>query len=157
MKRILSIIFLTVSLIGYSQKSTDTIGIDASKVNWNLLHDLMIKEVNSERVKLGLPEMIKDSSAMAFVKVHTISMKEKGLYHSNDRTYGECCLQGFLGATLTYEEGAKALISIWKRSTKGHWQILMGDYKVCGVYVIQYEKTSLIPGYPVRAAFVVKW
>ena len=100
--------------------------------------------------------MIKDSNAMVFAKTHTLNMKEKGLYHSNSEIYGECCLQAFLSASLTYEAGAKVLISIWKES-KPHWKILMGDYKICGVSVITYEKSKFVSGYPVRASFVITW
>lgn len=157
MKKIIFFLGLIISTSAFSQtKSTDLIGEDSSKVNWDLLNDIIIKEINSEREKLGLPSLIMCGEAMHFAKMHTLNMKEKGVSHSSDRTrYSECCLEGFIGAKITYIDGAKALVSIWKNS-EPHWKILMGKYNKCGISVMNYEKSKFVLGYPVRSTLVVE-
>ena len=157
MKKIIFFLGLIISTSAFSQtKSTDLIGSDSLKINWELYADLVIKEVNYQRELAGLSPLIKDSAAMEFSKEHCKWMKENGFAHSNDEVYGECILQAFLWSKTSYELAAKSAVKSWMESPP-HRKILMGNFKYCGAYRIIYPDKNILVGYSTREVFTIKW
>jgi uncharacterized protein YkwD len=142
MKKLMVLLVVLVSGLGYSQKPTDT--IPTTNINSNLMNQCVIDEVNKERKKLGLHPFIVTEGAMEFSKEHTEWMVKTGKFeHSKNDTYGECINKsGFFNGE-SYEGAAKRIVNWWMNSPP-HRKVLMSrDYVECGTHTIfRFESTE---------------
>jgi uncharacterized protein YkwD len=140
--KLLVVLVLLVSGLGYSQKPTDT--IPTTNINSNLMNQCVIDEVNKERKKLGLHPFIVTEGAMEFSKEHTEWMVKTGKFeHSKNDTYGECINKSGFFDGESYEGAAKRIVNWWMNSPP-HRKVLMSrDYVECGTHTIfRFESTE---------------
>ena len=148
--KLLTILLIFISTLGFAQSPNDLIGKDS--INHSLLSSLMVDIVNSERSKRGISALEINEELMDFSKYYATWMSQNEYKHSNGK-YSECISDGFLASMLTYNEGAAAMISIWKNSP-AHWKILMDPYYTkCGTYSAEYQGSGLVYGFSVMSVF----
>jgi uncharacterized protein YkwD len=142
MKKLMVLLVVLVSGLGYSQKPTDT--IPTTNINSNLMNQCVIDEVNKERKKLGLHPFIVTEGAMEFSKEHTEWVVKTGKFeHSKNDTYGECMTKANFWGGESYEGAAKRIVANWMNSPP-HRKVLMSrDYVECGAHTIfRFESTE---------------
>jgi uncharacterized protein YkwD len=160
MKKLMVLLVVLVSGLGYSQKPTDT--IPSTNINSNLMNQCVIDEVNKERKKLGLHPFIVTEGTMKFSKEHTEWMVETGKFeHSKNYTYGECITKTNFRNGESYEGAAKRIVTSWMNSPP-HRKVLMSrDYVECGSHTIfRFESTEWLGGISKKwystSSFVIK-
>lgn len=126
MKNLITLLTILITLNGYSQLPTDTIGFDG--INTRLLDSLTIVYLNEERVSRGLDPLIVNDFLNDHALKHTQWMVDnKKFEHSaTGMVNGECCSIGGIWGAETYEFAARASINGWF-SSPPHKKILLSS------------------------------
>ena len=123
----LTLIFILVATLSFSQTSSSKIG--KTNINFKLLNELIIKEVNFQRTSRNIPIILISESAMQYAKDHTSWMiKENRFEHSKVPNSAECIQSGFQYQEETYYAVAKEIVQRWMDSPK-HREIILTDFK----------------------------
>jgi uncharacterized protein YkwD len=138
MKKLMVLLVVLVSGLGYSQKPTDT--IPSTNINSNLMNQCVIDEVNKERKKLGLRPLSVSEELTNLSKKHSEWVVETDRFeHSTGNNYAECVNKGGFsnfGAGETYGGLAIQIVSSWMESPP-HKKILMcSEFVEGGAHIV---------------------
>ena len=170
MKNILVILFVLISITGFSQKPTDKININ--KINIELIEKLILEEINNYRVNYSYLEKIpntsnhykkiKDPKQKLISSIYPINSSrlhsqkmvdlDSGLFHDqkDGRNYNENCTIASIGISTekTYIILSKEIFEQWKDSPLHNINLLetaikYGEVGVAKKYVsdISFGKT----------------
>lgn len=128
--------FILILFVTSSFSQTLSTKIGKTNINFKLLNELIIKEVNFQRSSRNIPIIPIGESAMQYSKKHTSWMiREDKFEHSNLSNGAECIQEGFQYQEKTYDETAKGIVKIWMDSPK-HREIILTDFKyACNIGV----------------------
>jgi len=133
MKNLITLLIVLLSISGYSQLPTDTIGYDS--VNVRVIDSLVEVYVNEARVERGNTPLEINNDLREHSYNHSEWMLVNNKFeHSAGGVVGECCLDGSLWGGETYENNAKTLVNLWFNSPP-HRHILLKSaftYGGCG-------------------------
>jgi hypothetical protein len=134
------VFFIGISVLGFSQKPTDTIRhLDAR--NQYYLDSLIIVVINSERAKVNKKPLAFSRELSDFGGNHTRWMAENNKFEHSNRPFdsGECLLRGGFTYSNTFITDATAIVNSWMRSPP-HRAILLGSsYKIAGAFVNPFK------------------
>jgi len=134
------VFFIGISVLGFSQKPTDTIRhLDAR--NQYYLDSLIVVVINSERAKVNKKPLAFSRELSDFGGNHTRWMAENNKFeHSKEGIgSGECLLYGGFAYDNTFITCATARVNAWMRSPPHRAILLDGSYKIAGAFVNPYE------------------
>lgn len=163
MKKLILIILILISNLGFSQTASSVITKDS--INLSLLSTLILEKINIERSKLNLQTLTVDLDAQNFAKKHSQWMANTSIFeHSNvytTLTYSECiykcCFGLLIDYSITYDRLAQTIVEGWMTSTKGHREILLDATGTkAGIYSASlYDDTGIMPEYIVYSTFEI--
>jgi len=111
MKNLITLLIVLLSISGYSQLPTDTIGYDS--VNVRVIDSLVEVYVNEARVERGNTPLEINNDLREHSYNHSEWMLVNNKFeHSAGGVVGECCLDGSLWGGETYENNAKTLVNL---------------------------------------------
>ena len=173
MKKILVILFVLISITGFSQKPTDKINVD--KINIELIEKLVLEEINNYRINYSYLEKIPNTSnkyrkindpkrkliprkdSINLSRLHSQKMVDldKGLFHDekDGRNYNENCTMGII-AQKTYIKLAKDIFEQWKDSRLHNLNLLKTSIKYGEVGISYKQKTEIVFDEPIKINYV---
>ena len=139
MKNLITLLIVLFSLSGVSQSSTDTLGHDG--INISLLDSLVEVYVNELRVNRGINILEFNVGVKEHSYNHSNWLVKNNKFEHSTGIIGECILICGVWGISTYEEAAKALLSVWVKSLPHKRALLSGYYKFggCGTVVVDYN------------------
>jgi hypothetical protein len=138
------VFFIGISVLGFSQKPTDTIRhLDAR--NQYYLDSLIVVVINSERVKVNKKPLAFSRELSDFGGNHTRWMAENNKFeHSKEGIgSGECLLYGGFAYDNTFITCATAIVNSWMDSPPHRAILLDGSYKIAGAFVNPFKINRL--------------
>ena len=150
MKKLITLLTILISLTGYSQLPTDTIGYDG--INVRLLDSLVEVYVNEERINYGVKPLEISEGVRNHSYTHSQWMVDNDKYEHSTDTYGECILTTLNYGGLTYEVASKRIVGKWFDSLPHKRLLLDGSYKYggCGTAFIKHSDDSF---YLIKSSF----
>lgn len=124
MRKILFILFVLVSNLGFSQKPTDI--VDKNNINILYLEKLIFNGINNHRKLNKKDSLIWDSTLHIESQKHSKWMYDNNKFiHSKDVNFsGECCLVLGISPNETYIKLSEFIVNGWITSTE-HNKILL--------------------------------
>lgn len=142
--KLLTLIFTLVATLSFSQTPSSQIGNDS--LNTKLLDELIIKEINNERIKAGSKALAYNKSISDRAHKHVDWMILKDTFE-HSHTGPEIIQINYFSDTLTYSELAKDIIKVWMNSP-GHKEIMLsrGVTDYIGVHAgVSNKETRISP------------
>ena len=151
MKNLITLLIVLLSISGYSQLPTDTIGHDG--VNVKLLDSLVEVYVNEERINYGVKPLEISEGVRNHSYTHSQWMVDNDKFeHSKGSLTVECCLATLIYGGLTYEVVAIRMVEQWFSSLPHKRALLNGSYEYggCGTAFIKDNDDSF---YLIKSSF----
>jgi uncharacterized protein YkwD len=150
MKKLITLLTILISLTGYSQLPTDTIGYDG--INVRLLDSLVEVYVNEERINRRIKPIEIDKKIKSHSIKHSEWMVENNKFEHSKGNMGECCLATLIYRELTYEVVAKRMVEQWFDSPP-HKRLLLSRVSKFGGCGTAFIKDSDDSFYLIKSSF----
>jgi uncharacterized protein YkwD len=156
MEKILVILFVLISTIGFSQKPTDI--VDKNNINIIYLEKLIFKGINNHRKLNKKDSLIWNSTLHIESQKHSKWMYDNNKFiHSNDDNFsGECCLVLGVSPNETYIDFSNFIVNGWITSIE-HNKVLLysGKNNTGGVGIFVKSNCVLITFRFKRGQFLI--
>lgn len=110
MKKLITLLFVLTSFLGYSQSPKDTIGDKG--LNVHLLDSLVEVYVNQERADRGIQPLIINEERKSHSYKHSQWMVENNKFEHSEGV-SENIIMSYIYHKKTYEQAAKSIVDRW--------------------------------------------
>ena len=153
MKKLITLLTILITLKGYSQLPTDTIGFDG--INAELLDSLVMTYINQERVKhnMSIINTTQDLKDVAYKHTEWMVLNKSFVHSGNG--YRECINDGSIWDKQTYNEAAASIVKSWMLSPD-HKGAILGNNSIGGTSTLTYKESEYIYGWDAYSTLILR-